>query len=203
MQLSAYTPLDVQTTLGVPGEEGLIEAQATMTIARSPQVLYDLWRDTSQIPKWQERIVQVSDLGNGRCRWTMFINNDKKLEWDSQVIAEEPSNWIAWRTEEGADIQTAGQVIFEPALNGRGTVVRVTQQFRLPGGKFASFFSAPHLRSPEAYVRENLRHFKQLAETGEIARAQGQPHGKSDMRGEVESILLGEENEVGERSTAA
>lgn len=203
MQLSCHTPLDLNTTLGRPGEDGLIEAQATMTIARPPQVLYELWRDTTLIPKWQERIVQVSDMGNGRCRWTMAVKEDKKLEWYSQIVAEEPSSRIAWKTEEGTDVQLAGQVIFEPAMNGRGTVVRVTQQFRLPGGKFASFFSAPQLRSPEAYVRENLRHFKQLAETGEVARSQGQSHGKSNMRGDIESILLGEQNEVGERTTAA
>jgi uncharacterized membrane protein len=207
MQLSRYTPLDPLTSLGVPGEDGIHEAQATMTIACSPELLYALWRDLNLVPKWQERIVRVVDLGEGRSSWAMRLTDDRELEWTSFFTVEDPALRMAWKSEddlgEQTEIQLAGQVIFEPALNGRGTVVRLTQQFRLPGGKFASFFTAPHLRSPEAYVRENLRHFKQLAETGEVARTHGQSHGESSMRGNIQSILLGEKNDVGERTTAA
>jgi hypothetical protein len=41
-------------------------------------------------------------------------------------------------------------------------------------------------------VIENLRHFKALAETGEIPRTQGQPHGDRGTIGKVKESTYGE-----------
>ena len=47
-------------------------------------------------------------------------------------------------------------------------------------------------REPKQKVREDLRHFKQLAECGEIARVAGQPHGKRGVVGTMKEFLYGE-----------
>ena len=58
-------------------------------------------------------------------------------------------------------------------------MVTVLQEFRM--GKLASAWETIVGRNPKQAVIENLRHFKALAETGEIPRTQGQPHGPRGM----------------------
>ena len=54
-------------------------------------------------------------------------------------------------------------------------------------GKLASAWETIVGRNPKQAVIENLRHFKALAETGEIPRTQGQPHGPTgNDRGDQE-----------------
>ena len=48
-------------------------------------------------------------------------------------------------------------------------------------------------RNPKQAVIENLRHFKALAEAGEIPRTQGQPHGPRGTIAEIKKSIYGEE----------
>jgi hypothetical protein len=43
-------------------------------------------------------------------------------------------------------------------------------------------------------VKENLRHFKELAETGEIPSVKGQPHGPRGVIGGIKEWMYGETN---------
>jgi uncharacterized membrane protein len=81
-------------------------------------------------------------------------------------------------------------VIFEEAPGGRGTIVTVLQEFRM--GKLTSAWETLVGRNPKQAVIENLRHFKALAETGEIPRVQGQPHGDRGTIGKMKESTYGE-----------
>jgi hypothetical protein len=69
-------------------------------------------------------------------------------------------------------------------------MVTVLQEFRL--GKLANAWETIVGRNPKQSVIENLRHFKALAETGEIPRTQGQPNGPRGMIGKMKKSLYGE-----------
>ncbi|HTF68817.1 MAG TPA: hypothetical protein VK638_39670, partial [Edaphobacter sp.] len=90
----------------------------------------------------------------------------------------------------GGESDNAGEVIFEDAPGDRGTMVTVLQEFRM--GKLASAWETFVGRNPKQAVIENLRHFKALAETGEIPRTQGQPHGDRGMVGKMKAGAYGE-----------
>ena len=60
-------------------------------------------------------------------------------------------------------------------------------------GKLASAWETIVGRNPKQAVIENLRHFKALAETGEIPRTQGQPHGPRGMIAGIKKSMYGEE----------
>jgi len=99
---------------------------------------------------------------------------------------------IAWRLV-GGESDNAGEVVFEPSPGGRATMVTVLQEFRM--GKLTSLCESIIGRNPKQAVIENLRHFKALAETGEIPRTQGQPHGP---RGRIAGM---KESAYGEKIT--
>jgi uncharacterized membrane protein len=50
-----------------------------------------------------------------------------------------------------------------------------------PAGKFGAVVAKVSGEEPRQQVREDLRRFKQLLETGEITTTQGQPSGKRSV----------------------
>lgn len=169
-------------------KDGKVWVRTSAIIQADPHDLYAMWRDIEAAPRWQEQIQQVIRTGDNTSHWVMQ-KDDKTIEWDAEVLADEPGKRIAWRTT-GGDIDQAGEVVFEPAPTGRGTMVTVLQEFKL--GKIAMAWESLTDRNPKQGVIENLRHFKALAETGEIPRTQGQPHGPRGTIGEGKSSVYGE-----------
>ena len=129
-----------------------------------------------------------SATGERTSHWVMQVK-DKRVEWDSEILNDEPGKRIAWRSIDG-DSDNAGEVIFERATADRGTMVTVLQEFKM--SKLASAWETLTGRNPKQAVIENLRHFKALAETGEIPRTQGQPHGPRGLVGESKASAYGE-----------
>ncbi len=179
---------------GIP-LRGLVKAQATMTINRSAEELYTMWADVESSPKWMERVKSVERTGERMSHWVLSLPTGVELTWDSEMTAMEPGRRLAWKSTPGALVPQAGQVLFERAENGRGTIVRVSQEFLLPGGALGSALGALFARTPGGFVRENLRHFKQLAETGEIPTTKGQPHGSRNWSARVKQLTFGEHNQ--------
>jgi uncharacterized membrane protein len=81
-----------------------------------------------------------------------------------------------WHEQQPRFIAEAGaNVEFKPAPGDRGTEIHVELA---EGGPLEKLIGTSRL----AKVKEELRHFKQLVETGEIARSDGTPEGESAAR---------------------
>jgi uncharacterized membrane protein len=169
-------------------KDGKLWVRTSVLIQRDPDELYALWRDVERVPTWQEQVTQVLVTGDRTSHWVMD-SDGQTTEWDSEILADEPGKRIAWRSI-GGDSDNAGEVVFEEAPGGRGTSVTVLQEFRM--GKLASAWETFVGRNPKQAVIENLRHFKALAETGEIPRVQGQPHGDRGLIGKAKASTYGE-----------
>lgn len=181
-------------------KDGKIWVRTSALIQGSAEDLYSLWRDIEAAPLWQEQIERVSRTGETTSHWVMRRaddnddgqdkHTDKTIEWDSEILRDEPGRRIAWRSI-GGESDNAGEVVFEPAPGGRGTMVTVLQEFRM--GKLASAWETLVGRNPKQAIVENLRHFKALAETGEIPRTHGQPHGPRGTIAGIKKSMYGEE----------
>ncbi|MBV9886750.1 MAG: SRPBCC family protein [Acidobacteria bacterium] len=147
-----------------------------------------MWSDVENVPQWQEQIVQVTRTGPRTSHWTMRAA-DRTIEWNSEILAAVPGRRLAWRTVDG-DVMQAGEVVFEPAPGNRGTLVTLLQEFQI--GKLANAIASLVSRNPKQTAIENLRHFKSLAETGEIPRTQGQSHGTRGTVASTKESMYGE-----------
>jgi uncharacterized membrane protein len=169
-------------------KDGKIWVRTTALIKTDREALYERWRDVESAPLWQEQIAEVTRTAEGRSHWVMR-SGKQTIEWDSEILAAERGRRIVWRSVSG-ESDNAGEVIFEDAPGGRGTNVTVLQEFRL--GKLANLWETLVGRNPKQSVIENLRHFKSLAETGEIPRTQGQPHGPRGLTASMKASMYGE-----------
>jgi uncharacterized membrane protein len=169
-------------------EGGRLWVRTSALIQAPASHLYALWSDLERVPQWQEEMVSVVKTGPKTSHWVMK-HGDKTVEWDAEILTDEPGKRIAWHST-GGDVDEAGEVIFEPAPGDRGTMVTVLMQFKV--GTLARAFAAITGRDPKQAVIENLRHFRALAETGEIPRSQPGPHGDRGFIGSKKQALYGE-----------
>jgi uncharacterized membrane protein len=145
---------------------------AAVTIDRSPEELYNFWSNFGNLAKVMENIRSVTMMEGGRSHWVVQ-GPTGLLEWDAELVEDVPNRRLAWRSVGDADIDNAGVVEFKEGPPGRGTEVRVLISFKAPGGVVGRTIAAFLERDPHVQARRDLRRFKQLMETGEIATASG------------------------------
>jgi len=102
-----------------------------------------------------------------------------KVEWDAEITNERPNECISWRSLENADVDNSGTVRFERATGGRGTIVRVTMYYSPPAAGVANVVASMLGQDPEQEVAKDLRRFKQVLETGDVVKTEGQPAGRT------------------------
>src|SRR5438445_2587084 len=82
-------------------KDGKIWVRTTALISADAEDLYRMWRDVEAVPLWQEQIEKVTRTGERKSHWVMRANDkdkDKTLEWDSEILKDEPGRRIAWRS---------------------------------------------------------------------------------------------------------
>jgi len=158
------------------GSHGINVAESC-SINRPPQELYEFWRNLELLPRVIPQLSSVRVIDARRSHWVAKGPAGFPVEWYADIINDIPNELIAWRTTEGSSVASAGSVHFERLAPGRGAVVRVRLQYNPPAGKLGAAFASAFRDDPSTVIREGLRRFKQLMETGEIPTTEGQPRG--------------------------
>jgi uncharacterized membrane protein len=104
--------------------------------------------------------------GGNRSHWVAKAPAGTSVEWDAEVYNEKEGELIAWRSLEGSQVNSAGSVHFNAAPGGGGTEVRVVLKYDPPGGVIGATIAKLFGEEPSQQIREDLRRFKQLMETG-------------------------------------
>ncbi|MFO7321259.1 MAG: SRPBCC family protein [Chloroflexota bacterium] len=169
--------------VSVPHKQGIHVARA-VTINRPADVLYNFWREPSNLPQIIDYIESVQMTGENRAHWTIRLPGGMKAEFDVEVYTDVPNEVISWRSLPDSQIQNAGSVRFRPAPAGRGTQVELTIEFVPPGGPLGQAVMKLFGDMPEQYIGQYLREFKQIMETGEKATTEGQTSGRSGEIGQ-------------------
>jgi uncharacterized membrane protein len=156
--------------------------RATIGVNRPREQLYAFWRELPNLPRVMPHLQSVTPLEGNRSHWVAEGPAGATVEWDSEIIDDRPNERLAWRSVDGSDIYNAGSVSFENAPAGRGTYVRVELLYEPPAGTLGASVAKLFGRDAGQEVRADLRAFKQLMETGEIATTKGQPSGRPGPR---------------------
>jgi len=148
-------------------EEGLVGR--TVSINKPREEIYRAWRDFTRFPSFLENVEEVEDLGDGRSRWTIKAPLGSTVEVITRITEDVPNEMIAWKSEPDSQIQTEGRVELFEVAPGRGTALRLTIKYDPPAGLPGRAVAKVLQREPNAQARRDLRRFKQLLETGEVA----------------------------------
>ena len=141
----------------------------SVTIRRPRAELYAYWRDFTNLPMFMENVERIDPLDNRRTRWTVKAPGEGTVEWTAAITDEREGEYIAWASEEGADVPNSGRIEFRDAQGDRGTIVTATILYDPPAGLVGKLIAKMFQREPAIQARRDLRRFKQLMETGEVA----------------------------------
>jgi uncharacterized membrane protein len=156
--------------------ESLIENKGDTLVGRAVTInrpvgeLFAYFRDFAKLPAFMDNVERIDILDDRRSHWVVKAPGGKTVEWTSVITEEKPDALIAWASEEGAEIPNSGRVDFRDA-GDRGTVVTATILYDPPAGTVGKLVAKLFQREPAIQARRDLRRFKQLMETGEVATA--------------------------------
>ena len=174
-------------------EANRVQAHAVQTIAASPEQIFNIYARAELLPTWQEGVVSVERTGDKTLHWVMQDpGTGKQFEFDAEELEIVPGKRHVSRVTNGPTAGTTEIFTLEPHPAGRGTIATFVSDFTLPGGAITHTLGAIVSRSPTQIVIENLRHLKELIESGEIPSVEGQPAGRRGISGSLKQVLLGE-----------
>jgi uncharacterized membrane protein len=152
------------------GEDTLVER--TVSINRPRAELYAFWRDFTHLPLFMENIAAVTVIDSLHSHWVVRAPASATVEWDSTIIEDIPGSVIAWQSNADASVPNSGRIEFRDSPNNRGTWVTALVAYNPPAGKLGKLVATLFQREPKIQARRDLRRFKQLMETGEIATSE-------------------------------
>jgi uncharacterized membrane protein len=133
--------------------------------------VYRFWRRLDRLPTFMSHLQRVTETSTRRSHWVAAGPAGMRVEWDAEIINEVSNKILAWRSLPSSDVVSAGSVNFGTIRGGRSTQLTVHLQYAPPAGKAGALVASLFGREPSQTIREDLRHFKQLLEAGEIPRA--------------------------------
>ena len=170
---------------GQRSESGAIRLRRSLTINRSPEACYRFWRDFENFPSFMQHVDEVRLLDATRSRWRVHAPSGRQFAWNTEIVSDVPAQQLGWHTLPDAEIEHAGVVRFAPGTGGRGTRIEIDLSYRAALGKDGAPLGQLFDEAPSQQVDQDLRRFKQLIETGEIATTRGQPAGRRRLRGRL------------------
>jgi uncharacterized membrane protein len=159
------------------GLDHALRVEKTVTIDRPAAELYSFWRNLENLPRFMRHVRSVTVQDERHSHWVANAPLNQTIEWDAEIMNDEPDHLIAWASTAGADIENSGLVRFQPTTGDRGTEVKVVMEYQPPGGTLAAAIAKLFGEEPEQQIGDELNRFKQLMEAGEIATTEGQPQG--------------------------
>ena len=154
--------------------------ERSVTVNKPREELYRQWRDFSNLPRWMETVESVTVNDGGSAHWVVRGPGGKTVEYDTRVIEDRPGELIAWEST-GGQVRTESRIEFKDAPGGRGTEVHAKVDYHPPMGRLGRIAAVVSQKGPELQARRDLKQFKMLMETGEIATTKGPgaaPHPK-------------------------
>jgi uncharacterized membrane protein len=176
--VAGVTALDVLCAVQLPSEtQPITPVRASVAINRSAEELYTFFRNFGNLPRVFQHVSDVQAPSDRRSHWVVTGPAGAKLEWDAEITEEVPNESLRWRALPNSDVDAEGRLVLKQLPQGHGTLVTLEVQYPARGAR-ARVISKVFDVALEQRIKNDLRRWKQLMETGEIATTEGQPSGK-------------------------
>lgn len=153
----------------------------SITINRPRAELFAFWRDFTNLPKFMHAIERIEATGPSRATWTVKAPAGQTVTLETEVVTEAENKVIGWRSTEASQIRTVGLVRFSDAPADRGTVVTAEIAYEPPAGDLGRLVAKLLGTEPNIQARRELKRFKMLMETGEIATGENRKSRDGDQ----------------------
>ena len=143
-----------------------IHVRESVVIRRPVGEVYRFWRDLGNLARFLRHVERVDVLDSRHSHWVVRGPGHMRLEWDAEILSDEPDRLLSWKSTSPADIVSAGSVIFR-TIGPEQTQIAVHFQYSPPGGSMGRKVAALLGQDPQGQVREDLRRLQDLLERRE------------------------------------
>ena len=157
---------------------GVIRIHKSLHIQRPAEACYRFWRNFENFPQFMQHVEAVQVVDATRTHWRVRAPLGQHVEWTAELFSDIPSQQLAWRTLEGSNVEHTGVVRFLPSPNDKSTRLDIEMSYHARFGKAGVMLAKLFGEEPSQQMDDDLRRFKQLIETGEIATTKGQSAGR-------------------------
>ncbi len=135
-------------TLTTVGRNPMPSIEASIQIARPPQVVFDFLVEAENLPVWDVSVVKAEDVGDGpaelgtRTRGASKIMG-RQFEWTTEVTQFDPPSRVTYTSVDG-QVRFAASYVLEAAGAGTQLKARIDAESGLGGvfGRLADPFIA-------------------------------------------------------------
>ncbi|MEQ8673809.1 MAG: SRPBCC family protein [Aggregatilineales bacterium] len=170
-----------EASISVPHQQGVHVSQS-ITISCTVEEVYTFWRDFNNLPRFIPQLKTVEVQDNTHSHWKLAGLVGMTIEWDAEIINDEPNSVIGWRSLQNPYVDHAGSVRFKTAPGDQGTEVRVEMEYRPIAGVVGTALAWLAGNAPEEQTYEALQHLKQILEVGEVTTIEGQSSGRAEVK---------------------
>jgi uncharacterized membrane protein len=160
----AVSNLELKRLIGLAGGRRGIDFQKTIRVAAPIDRVFEFWTRFGDFPKFMRNVREVTEIGDGRWRWTVSGPAGVPVEWEAVVTRLIPDREVAWKSVEGAAIRHTGVVQFQP--EGDRTRIQIRLSYNPPLGAVGHAVAALFGAHPKHEMDEDLLRMKTMLETG-------------------------------------
>lgn len=125
------------------------------------QEVYAQWRNLNHLPHGIKRLLDVKVVDEKLSTWkSNVLGNLFSVEWNAEIVKDEPGRLIGWRSDRGSLFQHVGRVEFEPLAGGQNTLLKIVLSYRPMGGGLGIGLS--RILNPyfEHLLKKEIKNFK-------------------------------------------
>lgn len=144
---------------------------AIITVNKPIEEVYAFWKNPKNFPLFMENLDSVSISTGKSAHWKIKAPVGLSIEWDAELVEDEPNERIAWKSVGDGEVHNTGTVRFRAAAGNRGTEVELETQTKPKGGPLGARIAKFLATVPKTQMMNDLRRFKQLIEVGEVTKS--------------------------------
>lgn len=141
-----------------------VRVEDTITILAPVSALYDYWRDPTHLLDVMFHLQSGTSSAASHPESRASTGHGPAPDLAVEIINDIPDRLVAWTTEAGAAIPSAGSVHFDPVAGGLSTEVRIIIEYLPPGGPFGALLLRLLNGDPAPRLRRDLSRFRALME---------------------------------------
>lgn len=142
-----------------------------VTINAPREEVWQLFSNLEAWPRWSENVEKIEDVDDPANPRLRFVTEDPSgtVTWEGQVTERRDNELLALASVPGSTVPIVARYELRDACGGRGTEIHGALAYEPPGGSLARYAAKLTQKEPGIQMRRDLKRFKSLVETGEIA----------------------------------
>jgi len=149
-----------------------VNIRGEFIIDRPALEVYSYWRNLNNLPGSLKHLMNVQMIDERLSRWkSTALGNMFSLQWDAEIVKDEPGHLIGWRSVKESLIKHVGKVEFSETEDGSGTILQIVLSYHPPVGGLGIGLASVLNPFFEEMLKKEINSFKHTIESRPLLSA--------------------------------